>query len=353
MLWNEHNEFVAYEVGKPRLDNIIHIWLSALLAILVPSIFFVLAQIRVRSVYDLYVAFWMNMRAVVTGSLFQVMNKTLIGGLRPHFLDVCQPDPSLGPGNGTGYHGLYYTWDICQGPERSWIKDSVKSWPSGHTTVAFAGFTTLSLYLNGKLKIFSDERAPVWKLVLFFAPLLGATLIGGCMILDHSHHWYDVFGGAAIGIGSAFTGYRANYASIWDYRFNHIPLQRAKVRWNHRGEEDPAGHFTYSTAPENRFPDFAHGHRMEWAPFGGPTDAVDGALTRDDDRSARRRWRHSESQVGENSVESQTRGSIESRSAEPSASSRSPTVVPSPEFAHIPDSHDTLRASRNSDGEVV
>ena len=109
--------------------------------------------------------------------------------------------------------------------------------------------------------------------------------------------------------------------SVWDYRFNHIPLQRAKVRWNHRGEEDPAGHFTYSTAPENRFPDFAHGHRMEWAPYGGPTDAVDGALTRDDDRSARRRWRGSvESRAGDFAADS-----VESRTAEASTSSRSPT----------------------------
>ncbi|TRM69778.1 phosphatidic acid phosphatase type 2/haloperoxidase [Schizophyllum amplum] len=324
MIWNERNEFVAYEVGKPRLDNIIHIWLSALLAILVPSVFFVLAQIRVRSVYDLYVAFWMNLRAIVVGSLFQVMNKSLIGGLRPHFLAVCEPNPSVGPGDGAGYHGLYFTWEICQGAKRSWIKDAVKSWPSGHTTVAFAGFTTLSLYLNGKLKIFSDERAMVWKLFLFFAPLLGACLIGGAMILDHSHHWYDVFGGAVIGICSAFTGYRANYASIWDYRFNHIPLQRAKVRWNHRGDAAPSGHFVYSTAPESRFPDFAHGHEMKWAAGGAPGDAAE--------------WNDVQRRPGQ-----QGRWRRPTEAAAPSYTS--PTVVPSSEVSHIPDSHDTLQAT--------
>lgn len=71
----------------------------------------------------------------------------------------------------------------------------------------------LSLYLNGKLKVFSDERILVWKLFAFLAPILGAFLIAGAMVLDHSHHWYDVAGGVVIGTASAVASYRANYAA--------------------------------------------------------------------------------------------------------------------------------------------
>ncbi|KAL1667888.1 phosphatidic acid phosphatase type 2/haloperoxidase [Schizophyllum commune] len=284
MIFNENSEFVNYEMGKPRQANIIPIWLAAVLAVLVPTISFALAQIRVHSLYDLHVAFWANISSIVLASVFQIFNKILIGGLRPHFFDVCQPRADLRPGDGAGYHGLYFTWEICSGPNPDYIQDALKSWPSGHTTVAFAGFVLLSLYLNGKLKVFSDERILVWKLFAFLAPILGAFLIAGAMVLDHSHHWWDVAGGVVIGTASAVASYRANYAAIWDHRFNHIPLTRSNGPWrriNLDGEErgghfsrEGTGHFAYSTASQDRFPDFAHGDSMRWEPAGAPGDAI-------------------------------------------------------------------------------
>lgn len=38
--------------------------------------------------------------------------------------------------------------------------------------------------------------------------------------------WYDIFAGAVIGTIMAFSSYRMVYASVWDFRFNHIPLLR-------------------------------------------------------------------------------------------------------------------------------
>lgn len=37
---------------------------------------------------------------------------------------------------------------------------------------------------------------------------------------------YDCFAGAVIGTVMAFSAYRMVYASVWDFRFNHIPLTR-------------------------------------------------------------------------------------------------------------------------------
>lgn len=37
-------------------------------------------------------------------------------------------------------------------------------------------------YLNGHLKIFSDHRSQFWKMIVFFAPLLGAFLITGALV---------------------------------------------------------------------------------------------------------------------------------------------------------------------------
>ena len=98
--------------------------------------------------------------------------------------------------------------------------------PSGHTTAAFAGFVYLYLYLNAKLKVFSNYHPALWKLIAIYAPILGACLIGGALSIDEFHNWYDILAGAIIGTVFAFSAYRMMYASIWDFRFNHIPLTR-------------------------------------------------------------------------------------------------------------------------------
>lgn len=285
IIWDEQGNFVNYDIGFNRQHNIIPIWLSAFLSVIIPTVVFLVSQLRIRSFYDLHVAFWANIWSIVVASIFQVFNKLLIGGVRPHFLDVCQPDPSIRPGDGVGFHGLYFTSEICRGPNKRWINDALKSWPSGHTSVAFGGFMLLSLYINGHYKVFSDERAALWKITIFFMPILGACLIGGAMILDHSHQWYDVLGGAVIGICTSFACYRASYASVFDHRFNHIPLPR-KGSWKlAHGESWPSGSngglgsnsgkFIYSTALTQRFPDWAHGSSLTWAPRGAPGNAVD------------------------------------------------------------------------------
>jgi len=66
----------------------------------------------------------------------------------------------------------------------------------------------------------------MWKLVATYAPVLGATLIAGALTIDEFHNWYDCLAGAIIGTVMAFSSYRMVYASIWDWRTNHIPLNR-------------------------------------------------------------------------------------------------------------------------------
>ena len=84
-----------------------------------------------------------------------------------------------------------YDRSICSG-DRNSIDDSLVSFPSGHSTAAFAGFIFLYLYLNAKLKVFSNHHPAMWKLVATYAPVLGATLIAGTLTIDEYHNWYDV-----------------------------------------------------------------------------------------------------------------------------------------------------------------
>jgi membrane-associated phospholipid phosphatase len=164
--------------------------------------------------------------ALLTGSAFQVIVKTVIGGLRPHFLSECKPDISSGATqHGLGFEVVMYDRSICTG-NKGRIDNALVSFPSGHTNIAFAGFVYLYLYLNAKLKVFSDHQPAYWMLVLTYIPILGATLIAGTLVITANHHWYDVMAGAVIGTVMAVSSYRVMYAAVWDYRVNHIPLSR-------------------------------------------------------------------------------------------------------------------------------
>ncbi|GME56302.1 Phosphatidic acid phosphatase type 2/haloperoxidase [Neofusicoccum parvum] len=222
----ENGEIVYPEFAYPLRNEIIPIWAAAMMAALIPIAVFLIMQIRIRSFWDVNNATIGLLYSLISAAVFQVFLKWLIGGLRPHFLDVCKPAvPLQGVNSGNGLRGIMYDRTICTGdPDQ--IDDSLESFPSGHTTAAFGGFVFLSLYLNAKLKLTSNYHPAFWKLIAVMAPLLGATLIGGALTIDEFHNWYDVLAGAIIGTLMAFTSYRMVYASVWDFRFNHIPLRR-------------------------------------------------------------------------------------------------------------------------------
>jgi diacylglycerol diphosphate phosphatase / phosphatidate phosphatase len=201
---------------------------AALLGSLVPIAVILICQIRIRSFWDVDNAVIGLFYSLITAAVFQVFLKWLIGGLRPHFLTVCKPNiPTVtAQETGNGLRQIMYDRTICTGDQDE-IDDSLESFPSEHSTASFAGFVFLYLYLNAKLKVWSNYHPAMWKLIATYAPILGATLIAGALTIDEYHNWYDCLAGAVIGTVMAFSAYRMVYASIWDWRVNHIPLNRA------------------------------------------------------------------------------------------------------------------------------
>jgi len=242
----QDGEVVYPEFAYPMRREIVPIWLSAFLSSVVPIFVILCMQVRVRSFWDVNNAVTGLLYSLITAAVFQVFLKWLIGGLRPHFLTVCRPDvtrASNDPGitragyGAGGYADIYFTREICTGDDKE-VNDSLESFPSGHSTAAFAGFVYLYLYLNAKLKVFANYHPAMWKLILVYVPILGATLIAGTLTIDQFHHHYDIVAGAIIGTVMAFSAYRMTYASIWDFRFNHVPLHRgAPFSYGREGAE--------------------------------------------------------------------------------------------------------------------
>ncbi|KAL9944038.1 hypothetical protein D7B24_000349 [Verticillium nonalfalfae] len=230
--FTDSGDIVFPSLAYPERGWIISSGLSACISAFIPIVFILLAQIRVRSFWDANNAIMGVVQALIIQTLSCVIVKHLIGGFRPYFLAVCMPDISLASShnstglNGVGFHEIMYTSEICTQPDKKLLKTAMTSWPSGHAATAFAGFVFLHLYFNAKLKVWAAYRPAFWKVALTIAPLLGAFLKACVLTIDQAHHWYDILAGSIIGTGAAVAAYRGNYAAIWDWRFNHIPLQR-------------------------------------------------------------------------------------------------------------------------------
>ena len=181
--------------------------MAAFIAFTAPFVFFVLFQIRRRSLDDLFTTTMGLLKSLITAAVFQVPAfdisppslsntvsqvwiKWLIGGFRPHFYAVCKPNVAqFSPPSGTQFANYMYDRSVCTGDKKE-VNDALESFPSGHSTAAFAGLIFLSLYFNAQLKVTSAHNPAYWKMVLFFAPILGAVLIAGALTIDKckAHH---------------------------------------------------------------------------------------------------------------------------------------------------------------------
>ena len=194
----------------------------------VPLGVILIAQIWERSFFDFAHAILGLVYSLATGTLFQVVLKKTIGGLRPHFLTVCEP---VIPDNyetiGVGFQNImFHVSEVCTG-DQSRIDNAIESFPSGHSNIAFAGLGYLAIYLFAHLRIQSlRRRASYWKMGFVFLPVLFATYLTSTLVLGYHHHGYDVIFGSLIGIVMAFFSYRMVFSSIHDPRWNTVPRRR-------------------------------------------------------------------------------------------------------------------------------
>ncbi|KAK4556805.1 hypothetical protein LTR86_006376 [Recurvomyces mirabilis] len=227
-IWNHQGEIIYPQYDYPLRSQQIPTWVSALVAILVPTTLMLLMQIKVRSFHDLNNALFGLFFALTTTAVLYSVLKWFVGGLRPHFYAVCQPRASAILEAQAAERLMWFDVSVCTNPDKRAIVEAMQSFPSGHTAASFAVAVYTSLYFNAKLKLWSGSRATHWELVVLCLPILGAVMIGSSMIIDGSHHWYDVLAGAVLGTLMAVAAFRMGFASVFDWRNNHIALSKSK-----------------------------------------------------------------------------------------------------------------------------
>ncbi|KAJ8580806.1 PAP2-domain-containing protein [Rhizopogon salebrosus TDB-379] len=124
----------------------------------------------------------------MTGSVTQLV-KVTVGRPRPDLIARCQP----APGSEDPLWGLS-TVGICTQTVSYVLEDGWKSFPSGHSSMSFAGLEFLAFYLAGKLHLF-DNRGHAGKAWISITPFVIAAFVAISRTMDYRHHWHDVLTG--------------------------------------------------------------------------------------------------------------------------------------------------------------
>ncbi|CCE85980.1 Piso0_005622 [Millerozyma farinosa CBS 7064] len=135
------------------------------------------------------------MVSVSATGVFSDILKVWIARPRPDFLERCGAPSTVSADR-------YVTAKICTAPMgRMYLLDGMKSTPSAHASLSFAGLFYLSLWLFVHYE--ADLSVQSWKHILFFSPNLLAMYVGLSRTQDYRHHFFDIAFGTVIGISAA------------------------------------------------------------------------------------------------------------------------------------------------------
>ncbi|GAA6019800.1 hypothetical protein JCM10207_003700 [Rhodosporidiobolus poonsookiae] len=173
-----------------------------------------------RSFWDLHNGLLGLLLSVSLTTVFTQVVKICVGRPRPDVIDRCQPIE--GAANKAVY-GLAVAAEICTTPiDDHKMLDGFRSFPSGHSSFAWAGLGFFTLYLAGKLHLF-DRRSYALKAWIAITPPIGATLIAVSRTMDYRHHATDVIAGSILGALIAILTYHLYYPSLFSPQC-HLPF---------------------------------------------------------------------------------------------------------------------------------
>ncbi|KAF3207137.1 hypothetical protein TWF679_008487 [Orbilia oligospora] len=152
-----------------------------------------------------------------------------VGRPRPDLIDRCQPREDTP-------HNELVTFKVCYQTNHHILHDGFRSFPSGHSSTAFAGLFYLSLFLTGQFFAFRPGADLVRACAAFSATIL-AGYIALSRLEDYRHDYADVSVGSWIGILCAYFSYRRYFHPLRSARCNE-PYKLSSEENGYEGVKD-------------------------------------------------------------------------------------------------------------------
>ncbi|KAF9454299.1 lipid phosphate phosphatase 1 [Macrolepiota fuliginosa MF-IS2] len=186
-------------ISHPHKQSQIGSALNFGIALYIPLLFLSIVGIKKRSFVSIHHGTLALLAGRGLARLITEYLKHRVGRLRPDFLARCKWDE-------VAKH--------CAG-NKSAIEDGRKSFPSGHSSTAFAGMVFLTLWIAGQTTVLCPSVTPSVKwlptrmgtFILTLLPLFWAVHVAVTRVEDYRHHKEDVIVGSLIGILSATVCY--------------------------------------------------------------------------------------------------------------------------------------------------
>jgi len=218
----------------PYHEDTVSIAVAGVIAGLLPAILIVVVEVlrkrkkmntiagRRRFFHNLYAHLGPFIAGLVFQQLTAEIGKHIIGRLRPHFLQLCKPTFLV---EGLEAEGMKTCLELdkpwnhyivvdrdnetafqCTNPlhlneDGTWdktLQDSVKSFPSAHSSISFYGMLFLAGYFQKRANFY--KYASVLTIFFQMTFIVVAFSIALSRISDYKHHWSDVLSGAILGL---------------------------------------------------------------------------------------------------------------------------------------------------------
>jgi len=172
--------------------------------------------------------------------------KNFCGRPRPNFFALCNYQgyrDAIHSGNFTLYNslttvGVQGDLKHCLEQDPAVIRESLYSFPSGHSSSVFAGMTILTLYLlhiipkhflRGSLKTESPFRLLPIKMVVMLVCMGTAWLVAGSRTRDYWHNFDDILSGACLGFCVSCFAFWLNHTRMEELTYEEATKEPVSV----------------------------------------------------------------------------------------------------------------------------
>ncbi|XP_016972248.1 phospholipid phosphatase 5 isoform X1 [Drosophila rhopaloa] len=200
---------------NPRRPDIVKGGELLFWVIVAPFLVTVVFYLFTKDRRDFRAASWAWTLALCMNGLPTSMLKITVGRPRPDYFYRCFPDGVMVLNTTSSSLDSSILDFNCTGLPGD-INEGRKSFPSGHSSFAFASFGFIAYYVGAKLHAFDIRgRGHSWRLCIAVIPLVIALLVAVSRTCDYHHHWQDVTIGGLIGLFAGYISYRQYYPSIF------------------------------------------------------------------------------------------------------------------------------------------